>query len=232
MRKDTTAFRERFERWKQGEQVYENGLALPAYQDGKDSKDVPQYTPSIDDKEQPGYRRYLWELSKARRNTFLKEFGDAAPVENYYKDFLNNSEGTFNYRRWYNLASPAERKYGLKKGLAHWRDADGKTSLHPSFSVESPYSGYKNPYNPKGITGGSWRNDDYYEFSDSQINNDWPINRTLDEFDWSRKEEGSNTYGYYKGGRVLPEPVITGKKPKYETGKDPDLTPLDTVYFP
>ena len=222
MRKDPTEFRERFQRWKKGEQVYENGLALPAYEDGKDANDVPSYTPSIDDREQPGYRKYLWELSKARRNAFLKEYGYAAPIKNYYEDFLSNSEGTFNYRRWYNLASPAERKYGLEKGLAHWRDADGKTSLHPSFSIESPYSGYKNPYNPKGITGGKWIDDDHYEFSDSQINNDWPINKTLDEFDWSRKEEGSNTYGYYKGGVMLHEPTIIGKMPKYEDG----LTPL------
>lgn len=35
MRKDPTEFRERFQRWKNGEQVYENGLALPAYEDGK-----------------------------------------------------------------------------------------------------------------------------------------------------------------------------------------------------
>lgn len=36
--KDSTQFRERFKRWKEGEQVYENGLALPSYEDGKDSE--------------------------------------------------------------------------------------------------------------------------------------------------------------------------------------------------
>lgn len=35
MLKDPTEFRERFRRWKEGEQVYENGLALPAYESGK-----------------------------------------------------------------------------------------------------------------------------------------------------------------------------------------------------
>ena len=45
MRKDPTAFRERFERWKQGEQVYENGLALPAYEDGKLPKFKKGLTP-------------------------------------------------------------------------------------------------------------------------------------------------------------------------------------------
>ena len=37
MRKDPTEFKERFQRWKNGEQVYENGLTLPTYEDGKDS---------------------------------------------------------------------------------------------------------------------------------------------------------------------------------------------------
>ena len=41
MRKDPTEFRERFQRWKKGEQVYENGLALPAYEDGKTSINSP-----------------------------------------------------------------------------------------------------------------------------------------------------------------------------------------------
>lgn len=37
MRKDPTEFRDRFKRWKAGEQVYENGL--PSYQKGKDGVD-------------------------------------------------------------------------------------------------------------------------------------------------------------------------------------------------
>lgn len=38
MYKDPTEFRERFARWKQGEQVYENGRSLPGYKGGKQSK--------------------------------------------------------------------------------------------------------------------------------------------------------------------------------------------------
>ena len=38
MLKDPTKFRERFAKWKQGEQVYENGRPLPAYGGGKDDK--------------------------------------------------------------------------------------------------------------------------------------------------------------------------------------------------
>jgi hypothetical protein len=37
----------------------------------------------------------------------------------------------------------------------------GKTAYHPTFSTDSPYSGYKNPYNPNGITGGTW-GDNFY----------------------------------------------------------------------
>ena len=40
MRKDPINFRERFNRWKQGEQVYENGRPIPQYQYGKDEKAI------------------------------------------------------------------------------------------------------------------------------------------------------------------------------------------------
>lgn len=36
MRKDPTKFRERFQRWKEGKQVYENGRPLPTYEDGNE----------------------------------------------------------------------------------------------------------------------------------------------------------------------------------------------------
>ena len=36
MRKNPTKFRERFQRWKEGKQVYENGRPLPAYEDGNE----------------------------------------------------------------------------------------------------------------------------------------------------------------------------------------------------
>ena len=38
MRRDSTAFRNRFERWKNGEQVYENGRVIPGYETGKDDE--------------------------------------------------------------------------------------------------------------------------------------------------------------------------------------------------
>ena len=46
MHRDSTAFRDRFERWKNGEQVYENGRVIPGYETGKNSsksKDGTRY---------------------------------------------------------------------------------------------------------------------------------------------------------------------------------------------
>ena len=44
MRKDNTAFRERFQAWKDGKKPYKDGL--PAYGDGKQTKKKWKYTPS------------------------------------------------------------------------------------------------------------------------------------------------------------------------------------------
>ena len=40
MQRDSKAFLDRFNRWKNGEQVYENGLILPKYEDGKDEEPI------------------------------------------------------------------------------------------------------------------------------------------------------------------------------------------------
>lgn len=42
MRRDTTEFRNRFQKWKNGEQVYENGLVSASFQDGKESEQKPK----------------------------------------------------------------------------------------------------------------------------------------------------------------------------------------------
>lgn len=49
MRRDPTEFRERFAKWKQGEQVYENGRAIPGYKKGKDAHQefVEQMGPAL-----------------------------------------------------------------------------------------------------------------------------------------------------------------------------------------
>ena len=37
MRKDATEFRQRFQRWKAGEQVYDKGRPMPHYAEGEDA---------------------------------------------------------------------------------------------------------------------------------------------------------------------------------------------------
>ena len=66
-----------------------------------------------------------------------------------------------------------------KEAKAHFSDKY-KTASHPTFSKESIYSGYKNIFNTKGITGGTWHDNNNYQLSEDQINIDWDIDRTLE----------------------------------------------------
>lgn len=175
------------------------------------------YDPIIDDLEQPNYRDYLKKLAVSRHLAAAKAY-KTGPVWQHYNSLLTNDNNSFNYRRWYNLADDKEKEWGLKKGLGHWTDSSGKTWLHPTFSVESPYSGYKNPYNPYGITGGRWLDtrdphNERFEFSDDQMfGNHFDINKTLEELKWAREHEGTNPYALYKSGFVLPEITVTPKR--------------------
>ena len=92
-----------------------------------------------------------------------------------------DNDPTYDYEGFYN--SNPDRAWDMmnKASDAHFTD-EFKTAIHPSFSNESRYSGYKNKYNPKGITGGTWLDDYNYRLSQSQINNDWDTDRTLDSF--------------------------------------------------
>lgn len=65
------------------------------------------------------------------------------------------NDNTYDYRGFYN-------KYPSDKSNAqtHWTD-EFKTVYHPTFSVESIYSGKKSKYNPKGLVGGHWEGDTF-----------------------------------------------------------------------
>lgn len=60
-----------------------------------------------------------------------------------------------------------------------------KTSLHPTFSDESRYSGSINKYNPSGIVGGHWSDnmnglqENTYIVSPSQLLSGWNLNNTI-----------------------------------------------------
>lgn len=92
-----------------------------------------------------------------------------------------DNDPTYDYEGFYN--SDPDRAWDMmnQSSDAHFTD-EFKTSLHPSFSSESRYSGYKNKYNPNGITGGTWLDDYNYRLSQSQIDNDWNTDKTLDYF--------------------------------------------------
>ena len=92
-----------------------------------------------------------------------------------------DNDPTYDYEGFYN--SNPDRAWDMmnKASDAHFTD-EFKTALHPSFSNESRYSGYKNKYNPNGITGGTWIDDYNYQLSQSQFDNDWDTDRTLNYF--------------------------------------------------
>lgn len=123
-----------------------------------------------------------------------------------HKDIDIDNDPTYDYESFYN-DNPDEAWNILKKDSdAHFTDRY-KTALHPSFSQESIYSGYVNKYNPKGITGGTWVNDNYYKLSQSQIDNDWDSDRTMDYF---IEAESPDTYVYAPdGSRMLRSVIVT-----------------------
>lgn len=65
------------------------------------------------------------------------------------------NDNTYDYRGFYN-------KYPKSKANAdtHWTD-EFKTVYHPTFSVESKYSGKKSKFNPEGLVGGYWEEDSF-----------------------------------------------------------------------
>nr|DAG96195.1 MAG TPA: hypothetical protein [Crassvirales sp.] len=139
------------------------------------------------------------------------------------QEMLNDN--TYNYEHFYN-AQPKEAQAMLTKDAdAHFTDI-AKTAFHPTFSVESDYSGKVSKYNPKGIIGGTWSEAPYlgkkasrYTLSDSQMRHDWDVLRTIDYL--SRAENNGvelrlpdNSLPIVDGirfGGILPEVVVEGK---------------------
>ena len=140
------------------------------------------------------------------------------------QEMLNDN--TYNYEHFYNV-QPKEAQAMLKKDAdAHFTDI-AKTAFHPTFSIESDYSGKVSKYNPKGIIGGTWsdapnlgRNASRYTLSDSQMKHGWDVLRTIDYL--SNAEQNcvelrmpNGSYPIIDGirfGGVLPEIIVTGKR--------------------
>ena len=92
-----------------------------------------------------------------------------------------DNDPTYDYEGFYN--SDPDRAWNMmnEDSAAHFID-EYKTALHPSFSNQSIYSGHINKFNPKGIVGGTWIDDNNYQLSQSQFDSDWDTDAVLDYF--------------------------------------------------
>lgn len=156
------------------------------------------------------------------KSKFRKYLEDVIAVKDWRgvtaDDLINDP--TYDYELFYNK-QPAIAAAILKQDKnAHFTDI-GKTSLHPTFSDESYYSGWRNSRNPRGIIGGRW-GPNRYTLSKSQVNNDWDILDTIEYLNDAedkgvqlRLPNGSLPYineGYFGG--VLPVVDVYSKKSK------------------
>lgn len=110
-----------------------------------------------------------------------------------------DNDPTYDYEGFYN--SDPDRAWDMmnKGNDAHFID-EYKTVLHPSFSNQSIYSGHVNKFNPKGIVGGTWIDDNHYQLSQSQFDNDWDTDATFNYFDMA---ESSPMYIYAPDGSTM-----------------------------
>lgn len=159
---DRYAFRQRFNRWKQGERYWSIiGQPLPHYADGKDS-----------DQEYYGYMERLAN----------KKAGDWAQIplridpDVTLTEMLNDN--TYNYRTFYDNDRYLAEGMLYDNPYAHFSDT-GKTVYHPTFSTDSNYSNRKSDYNPEGIEGGSWINNEYRVSRDQMNSKYFNPKRTL-----------------------------------------------------
>ena len=125
-----------------------------------------------------------------------------------------DNDPTYDYEGFYN--SNPDRAWDMvdKPRSIHFTD-EYKTSLHPSFSDQSIYSGYKNKFNPNGITGGTWLNNNNYQLSQSQIESDWNTDATLDYFNANERNPvnliGPNGSIVLRGITVTPQSVALNR---------------------
>lgn len=126
-----------------------------------------------------------------------------------------DNDPSYDYEEFYR--SNPNRAWDMmnKDSEAHFID-EFKTSQHPSFSNQSIYSGYKNKYNPKGITGGTWINNTNYQLSQSQFDNNWDTDETIDYFEKNEREH-VNLYAP-DGSIVLRGITVTPKPRKFDGG--------------
>lgn len=138
-----------------------------------------------------------------------------------YKGIDIDNDNTYDYEGYYK-SNPSRAWDMLEdKPDAHFTD-EFKTSTHPTFSVESRYSGNKNQFNPNGLTGGIWNGDYKYIMSQDMLNNyNGDVSYTRDYLD----RYGSGVTIYNPEGDIMLKPaIVRASKPpkkrskKYDTG--------------
>ena len=144
----------------------------------------------------PQYKRggnnfYSW--AKALANKWQE------PVSN-----ITRRNNIYDYRTYYNENTADAYKHLIGEG--HFPDTY-KTASHPTFSIDSRYSGYRNKYNPKGIVGGQWFDantpvgqQNIYQLNRSQLNNGWNVDRTID---YINMNEDNGVLPLLPNGRML-----------------------------
>lgn len=164
---------------------------------------------------------------------FRKWLEDIAGIRGWNVNEMLN-DNTYNYEHFYNT-QPHEAKDMLNQNSdAHFTDI-AKTSNHPTFSIESDYSGKVSKYNPRGIIGGTWsdapklgKNASRYTLSKSQLINNWNIPRTIDYLNMA-EDNGvelrlpNGTMPYVDSDRfagVLPTVYVVAKNLKNITPRD------------
>lgn len=131
-----------------------------------------------------------------------------------------DNDPTYDYEGFYN--SDPDRAWDMmnKGSDAHFID-EYKTAIHPSFSNQSIYSGHVNKFNPKGIVGGTWIDDNNYQLSQSQFDSDWDTDVTLDYFNQA-EDSPVNLYApdgatVLKGITVTPQSVALNRSRRAES---------------
>jgi hypothetical protein len=139
-----------------------------------------------------------------------------------HKGIQIDGDDTYDYVSFYN--DDPDRAWDMlnKDSKSHFVDTY-KTAKHPSFSVESKYSSSPdnllniNKYNPLGITGGTWRDNDYtYQLSEDQVNTDWDTDRTYDYFE--KAEPHPMSIMSPDGANYLRSITVTPKSNRFDGG--------------
>lgn len=119
-------------------------------------------------------------------------------TDEVYTEMLNDP--TYNYKEFYDGQPFLANSMLYAPEFAHFSDYV-KTMYHPTFSNESIYSGKVSDYNPYGIVGGSWNEEDTeYTPSMSQLASYWNYNKTRNYLDHAEDHPVKiNLPEYYTG---------------------------------